>query len=222
LKNTKLTLYTSEDILFHIKHYENELNESYQLLEVLESGIIKGNTEVAESSIEQIIKHIKFVCFFTSCFLDIASSLRGLVDCETNWERKFYLKNGFVAIYESVKTFGKHQKEIRNLIMSDFPELEEKYKVIAQNLKSLKKEHKYDKLIVTFRNKAGAHYDENFEVYFTNLNLIDKPISVKTLSDFSNFLMSVIVFWIDFIDIFKEKTEKDMKIAKEKTNGNKV
>ncbi|WP_104736221.1 hypothetical protein [Hanstruepera ponticola] len=215
-------MYNSEDILFHIKHYEKELNESYQLLGVLESGIIKGNTLVAESSIEQIIKHIKFICFFTSCFLDIASSLRGLVDCETNWERKFYLKNGFVVIYESVKTFGKHQREIRNLIMSDFPELEEKYKVITQNLKSLKKEHKYNKLIATFRNKAGAHYDENFEIYFENLNLIDKPISVKTLSDFSNFLMSVIVFWSDFIDVFKVKIEKDMKNTKEKTNGNNV
>lgn len=215
-------MYKSEDILFHIKHYENELNESYQLLVFLKSGVLKGNTEVAQSSIEEIIKHIKFICFFTSCFLDIASSLRGLVDCETNWERKFYLKNGFVVIYESVKTFGKHQKEIRNLIMSDFPELQEKYKIITQNLKNLKKEHKYDKLISTFRNKAGAHYDENFEIYFENLKTIDKPVSVKTLSDFSNFLMSLIIFWSHFIDVFKEKTEKDMKKAKEKTNGSNV
>ena len=103
-------MYTTEEILFHIKHYEKELHESYQLLDVLESGVVKGNSEIAQSSIEEIIKHIKFICFFTSCFLDIASSLRGLVDCETNWERKFYLKNGFVVIYESVKTFWKTPK----------------------------------------------------------------------------------------------------------------
>ncbi|PHQ30314.1 hypothetical protein [Leeuwenhoekiella nanhaiensis] len=215
-------MYTSKDILFHIKHYENELTESYQLLGFLESGAVKGNTSVAQSSIEEVIKHIKFICFFTSCFLDIASSLRGLVDCDTHWERKFYLKNGFVVIYESVKTFGKHQKEIHSLIKSDFPQLEHRYKVITQNLRKLKKEHKYDKIIATFRNKAGAHYDENFEAYFENLKLIDKPISVKTLSDFANFLMSLIVFWSDLIDIFNNKTEKDMRAAKEKISGNDV
>ena len=105
-----------EEILFHIKHYENQLKESYLWLDFLEKGGLKGNSEAAEISIEQLKKHIKFVCFFTSCLLDIASSLKGLIDCETTWERKFYLKSGFVVIYESVKTFGKHQKEIWTLI----------------------------------------------------------------------------------------------------------
>jgi hypothetical protein len=207
-------LYKSEDILIHIKHYEVELHESYQLLNFLENGEVKGINDLAQANIEETIKHIKFVCFFTSCFLDIASSLRGLIDCETNWERKFYLKNGFVVIYESAKTFGKHQKEIYSLIKSEFPELETKYKNITQDLKKLKKEHKFDSIISNFRNKAGAHYDENFVTYFKHLKSIDKPISVKTISDFSNFHMSLIIFWSDLIDVFKEKTEKEMEIIR--------
>ena len=83
-------------------------------------------------------------------------------------------------------------------------------------MRTLKKEHKYDKLISTFRNKAGAHYDEDFVTYFENLKIIDKPISVKTMSDFSNFLMSLIVFWSDLIDEFRDKTEKEMKIMRRK------
>lgn len=88
-----------------------KLKEAYLLLDLIEKGGLKGNSKAAENSIEEMKKHIKIVCFFTSCFLDIASSLKGLMDCETYWERKFYLKNGFVVIYESVKTFGKHQKK---------------------------------------------------------------------------------------------------------------
>ncbi len=205
-----------EEILFHIKHYENQLKESYLWLDFLEKGGLKGNSEAAEISIEQLKKHIKFVCFFTSCFLDIASSLKGLIDCETNWERKFYLKSGFVVIYESVKTFGKYQKEIWTLIKSDFPELESQYVTITQDLRNFKKEHKYENLISTFRNKAGAHYDEDFVTYFENLKIIDSPISVKAISDFSNFLMILIIFWSDLIDVFKAKTEKAMNIVKRK------
>ncbi|WP_194767410.1 hypothetical protein [Tamlana sp. I1] len=205
-----------EEILFHIKHYQSQLNEAYSLLDLIEKGGLKGNTQTAENSIAEIKKHLKIVCFFTSCFLDIASSLRGLIDCETNWERKFYLKSGFVVIYESIKTFGKHQKKIRYLINSDFPELESEYLTINKNLRKLKKEHKYENLISTFRNKAGAHYDEDFIIYFENLKNIDKPISVKTISDFSNFLMKLIIFWSDLIDVFKAKTEKEMNITPRK------
>jgi hypothetical protein len=207
-------MYNSKDILFHINHYQNELDESYNLLKLLESGNLKGNNEPAQESIEEIKKHIKYLCFFTSCFLDIASSLRGLVDCETDWERKFYFKNGFVVIYESLKTFGKHQNEIRNLISRDFNELEPRFLNITLKLKELKKEHKYDTLITKFRNKAGAHYDENFAEYFEHLRSIDKPISVKTVSDFSNFLMSLIVFWSDITDIYYEKITERMSSGK--------
>lgn len=207
-------MYNSKDILFNINHYQGELKESYQLLKLLESGVLTGNNDPAQESIEEIKKHIKYLCFFTSCFLDIASSLRGLVDCETDWERKFYLKNGFVVIYESLKTFGKHQKEIRNLISSDFIELESRYSAIILNLKELKKEHQYDTLISKFRNKAGAHYDDNFAEYFEHLNSIDKPKSIRTISEFSNFLMSLIVFWSDLTDEFHDKIKRKMSSSK--------
>lgn len=203
-------MYNSKDILFHINHYQQELIESYNLLKLLESGKLKGTNKPAQESIEEIKMHIKYLCFFTSCFLDIASSLRGLIDCETDWERKFYLKNGFVIIYESLKTFGTHQNEIRKLISKDFTELESRFRDLTLKLKELKKEHKYDTLISKFRNKAGAHYDENFVEYFEQLNSIDKPISVKTVSDFSNYLMSLIIFWSDLTDIYQSQVKEKM------------
>lgn len=206
----------TENILFYIKHYESQLKASYLWLDFLEKGGLIGNSIAAENSIEQLKKHIRYVCFFTSCFLDIASSLKGLEYCETDWERKFYLKSGFLVIYESVITFGKHQKEIRTLIKTDFPELESQYLTITQNLRNLKKEHKYENMISTFRNKAGAHYDEDFVTYFENLKIIDRPDSIKTVSDFSNFLMKLIIFWSDLIDVFKVKTENEMNITQRK------
>ena len=47
-------MYESKDILFHINHYQQELIESYNLLKLLESGILKGTNQPAQESIEEI------------------------------------------------------------------------------------------------------------------------------------------------------------------------
>jgi hypothetical protein len=56
-----------EFILNHINHYEKELQEAYSLLKVLEKSAIakhkKGHLDV-----ENIKKHIKYVCFFHFVF----------------------------------------------------------------------------------------------------------------------------------------------------------
>lgn len=57
------------------------------------------------------------------------------------------------------------KKKIWAIIKSDFPELESQYVTITKDLRNLKKEHKYNNLMSTFRNKAGAHYDEDFITY---------------------------------------------------------
>lgn len=199
-----------ENVIFHIQHYQNELFESYSLLKFLNTQITPNN-EKAEMELALTIKHIKYIGFFTSCFLDIATSIKGLIDCEIDWERKFYLKNGFVTIYETINTFNKHQKEILALISEDYKSFEPLYKNLQKRLKEFKKEHKYEEVIGKFRNKAGAHYDENFDEYFTNLNAIDKPFSVKTISDFSNFLMALIDFWSKLIDVLHEKSQRKRK-----------
>tara|TARA_B100000949_G_scaffold108329_1_gene96146 strand:+ start:2820 stop:3449 length:630 start_codon:yes stop_codon:yes gene_type:complete len=209
-------VYSSEEILKHIKHYEYELNEAYYLL-----GFLKNYDEEISKEVEvvtnKLIANIKIVCFISACFLDMATSLKGLINIESNWERKYYLKNGYVAIYESMITFNKHQKNIYKLIKNDFPALLKEYKIITNNLKKVKKEHNYEFLISTFRNKAGAHYDEDFETYFEHLKNIDKPESVKTVLDFSNILMSLIVFWSDLIDVFRNETQEKMKIITRKS-----
>lgn len=199
-----------EFILRHIKYYEKQIQKNYDLLELLNNETVKPNNSFGEQQLNLTINNIQYVCFFTACFLDIATSLKGIIDCETNWERKFYLKNGFLAIYESSITFQKHQKEIRNLISEKFKTHELKYQSLNTKLKSFKKQYKYDIVISKFRNKAGAHYDEDFKIYFENLNVIDKPISIQAISDFSNFLMSLLRFWNDLIDDLDKMTKENI------------
>lgn len=194
-----------ENIIFNINHYQNELFESFKLLKILETKIF-ANHNNAEKELELTKRHIKYISFFTSCFLDIATTIKGLIDCELDWERIYFLKNGFVTIYEAINTFQKHQKELILLISEDYKSFEPNFQELQKQLKNFKKEYKFEEVIGKFRNKAGAHYDENFVIYFTNLKSIDKPISIKTISDFSNFLMKLISFWSDLIDLMHKES----------------
>lgn len=62
-------MYKTDDILFHIRYYEKELRDSYSLFKTLEAGVVTGNSEQAQLSIDDTIKHIKYICFLLHVFL---------------------------------------------------------------------------------------------------------------------------------------------------------
>lgn len=190
-----------DEILQHISHYEQELHELFNFLTILDNNVIVPQNERATQELESIKRHVKYLCFFISCFLDHLTTLKSLNDSETHWDRMFYLKNGMVSIYETIKTYNKHQKELRELISTNYKDFESKFTAINLKLKEFKKIFEYDTKISKFRNKAGAHYDENFIEYYNSLRSIDKPDNLKAIWLFSNFLMALISLWGELIDL---------------------
>lgn len=196
-----------DEILMYISHYEQELHELFNFLLILDNNIIVPQNEKAKQELESIKRHVRYLCFFISCFLDHLTTLKSLNDSETHWDRMFYLKNGMVSIYETVKTYNKHQKELRELINTHYKDFEPKFNAINLKLKEFKKGFEYDTTISKFRNKAGAHYDENFVEYYNSLRSIDNPNNLKAIWLFSNFLMALISLWGELIDLMHEESK---------------
>ena len=188
-----------------ITHYQSELSEVYSLLNTLNNPLFLKKYNSEEKDLSEIKTHIKYLLFFLSSFLDILVSLKVLFETELDWERKFHIKNGMVVIYESIKTFNQHQKEIRNYLQKEEGLLMENFKSISVKIRDFKKEFRFDTEIANFRNKAGAHYDENFEVYMTNLDSMDKPSSVVAIKLFGDLLDELLTFWNQIMDDMKHK-----------------
>lgn len=197
-----------EEILKHISHYEQELHELFNFLTILNNNVIVAQNERATKELESIKRHIRYLCFFISCFLDQLTTLKSLNDSDTHWDRIFYLKNGMVSMYETVKTYNKHQKELRKLISNNYKDFEPKFTAINSKLKEFKKVYEYDTTISKFRNKAGAHYEENFVEYYISLRSIDKPDNLRAIWLFSNFLMALISLWGELIDVMHGQSQK--------------
>jgi len=188
-----------------IEHYQIELSELFSLQQTLGNNqfIKKHNAENID--LTEIKENIKYLLFFMSCFLDILISLKVLYNTKFDWERKFHLSNGFVTIFEAIKTFNKHQKKIRPFLDQNYKHLKEEYNSISIKIREFKNKYNYDSEIANFRNKAGAHYDENFIDYIKNLNSIDKPTSVFAIKEFGDILNSLLVFWNKIIDELYKK-----------------
>src|SRR5687768_9869576 len=107
---------SNEKILTLIKHYQNELRELQSLLKTLENKDFLTKFNAQDKDLSELKSHIRFLSFFIASFLDILVSLKVLLDSDLEWDRKFHIKNAFVSIYETIQTYNKHQKEIRQLV----------------------------------------------------------------------------------------------------------
>ncbi|WP_157974633.1 hypothetical protein [Lewinella sp. IMCC34183] len=188
-----------------ITHYQNELSEIYSLLNTLNNPAFQQEYNPGNKDLTEIKDHIKYLLFFLTCFLDILVSLKALFTTELDWERKFHIKNGVVVIYESVKTFNQHQLAIRNYLQTDKENLLQKLNTISTKIRDFKTQFRFDTEIANFRNKAGAHYDKDIEVYMYNLNLMDNPSSVVAIKLFGDLLDQLLVFWSQILDDMYKK-----------------
>lgn len=188
----------------HIENYETQLFKCNTILQAIDEGLISPNSVEGKDNLANKQRLLNFACFSISCFLDIAISLKGLILAQTRWERIFFLRNGFVIIRECVKTYQEYQKEIMMLIANN-DKCKESLAKLNNKLKQFKTEHHFDSVIIPFRNKAGAHYDKNFSIYFDKLTEIEASENVKTISDFSNFQTQLINFLDEVIDYMLEK-----------------
>jgi len=144
---------------------------------------------------------MKFTMFYMASFLDILVCLKALFQKSLDWDRKFHIKNGIVVIYEVTKTFNSQQREIREYMttVNNSEVFTKKFDAICKELRDYKKKYDYDGKFSNFRNKAGAHYDKDFDTYIDNLIIIDNTDSMMAIREFGDFLDRLVHFWDEII-----------------------
>jgi len=204
----------SEEELFNefIQGHHDELRGMHSLLDLLKVGNELIAIEKLTVDFSTTETNIKYYCFLTSSFLDLLTSLKGFLTAKTEWEIIYYSKYGFLTIYETVKTYHKYQKDFRAIVDNYHPHLKDEYAELNIVLKTFKKDYEYDTNISTLRNKAGGHFNEDFLVYYEQIENINKEHSVKAITEFLNFLKSL----MQFIYKMAEETEKLTKESADK------
>ena len=160
------------------------------------------------------VNKIKYFSFLSAAYLDLLNSYRGIISAKTTWDVIYYSRNGFLAIYEAIKTYNNYQEKIRVLIISNYPQMSDEYKKLNLELKKFKKEYEYDNNISVLRNKAAGHYDQNYVIFYNQIQNIEVERSKKAIAGFANFLQSVIIFNHKIIDKLQATSKIDADKAK--------
>lgn len=209
-----------------IEKYHREINGLYVVMNFTEKQILITKKRDIIDDFLTTINIIKYNSFLIASYIDLLTSFKGIINSETKWDIIFYSKNGFLSIYETIKTYNSHQKNIRGLITSNHPNLLLGYIELNKKLKIFKKDYNYETKISPFRNRAAGHYDENYVQYYEQIQSLDIETSKKAIAEFANFLKSMMEFVETIIDELKETTKKKADKSKaelellQKTNRN--
>ena len=126
----------------------------------------------------------KFNALITISVLDLLVVCKNLCLASSEWEKIYFTKQGYLIIYETIKTYYKYRSQLQKLIETKHASYIETFKSINNDLRLFKKKHHYDNVIGLIRNKVAGHIDEDFVLYYNTISKLDGEKVGLTISNF--------------------------------------
>jgi len=148
----------------------------------------------------------------TICHLDLVTNSKNLYVTKSNWEKIFFIKNIFLVIYETINSYHKNSKFLKDksenseLVLSLF---------LNSNilLRDFKTNYKYDTHINKIRNKISGHINDNFEEYYDEIINFDAEKTALMTLDFLKIIETIQLL---LAELMKEIKFDNSKISSEK------
>ena len=168
-----IRLYTS-----HLAYLRKTIELSEKAMEIFDSGIPNNDN----SHFLEIKAMHSFNALLTIALLDLYVISKRLLVSHTNWEKLFFIKQGYLIIYETIKTYGKYSQQINNLVKLKYRTLQVTYADISTNLKKFIKEYGSD--IKRVRHIIAGHIEGNFASYYDTAMSIKGETELKAITSF--------------------------------------
>ena len=142
--------------------------------------------------------------------LDLAVIFKNLIKTESKWEEIYFVKQTYLSIYESLKTFSSFQKKLKDIFNSDTAKSPQFLKILKQ-LRDFKKTYGYDTHLALIRNKAAGHIDNDFVIYHTLVSDLEKERAIFIIRDLLPILNQVQT--LTTILVREEKQRLELQLA---------
>ncbi len=155
--------------------------------------------------------------FLTICTLDLLVTSKNLLQSKVFWEEVYYLRHGYLTMYEALNTYADHSRWIRELVTTKYNLLNPKFVALSDKIKQFKKDYDYENTISKIRNETTAHIDFNFLKYFQIISSFDITKATESLIYFISILNEIQSFSKDLVanseEFLREKgSELDLSI----------
>ncbi|HRG39208.1 MAG TPA: hypothetical protein PK289_11815 [Bacteroidia bacterium] len=157
------------------------------------------------SDFDEAINMHSFNSLLTISLLDLFVICKKLLTAENDWEKAFFLKHGYLTIYETIDTFNEHNQNIIKLIDTPkYNSLKGMHLSVTANLKQFKKVYSYQENIKNIRHTIAGHIDKDFINYYDTLLKIKGDDESEAILAFISILKQ-----IETLSFEMEKISKD-------------
>lgn len=141
--------------------------------------------------------------------LDLYVTIKGILSAKTDWERIFFIKHGYLVVFESLDTYYLHNTELNKLISGNYPSIREKFKVIAAEIKTYTIKHGYREEMAAMRNSIIAHIGTAFEDYYDRVLQLTGDKGIDAVLSF----MVILQHLQEFLGSFVSEANSEWKEA---------
>lgn len=186
----KLIEETNKSIPFYTSHLE-KLRGFLAYQNRMTEFLLKINPQNNLEEYKELEQMNKFNALLTISLLDLSVVCKNLCLVKESWERIYFIKQGYLIIYETIESFKKHNSFLHEIINNKYPSFNESYKSINKNLRQFKKEHNYNNWIELVRNKVAGHIDDDFVLYYDTIAKMNGENVSITIYHFLKILMQL-------------------------------
>ncbi len=170
-----------------------------KVIDCVKTHFDTNNIDLYLGGFDLVRKINDVVSLFAIAALDLAVSSKMLYNASNNWEKIYIIKNVYLTIFESFKTFNKYKEFLNILSEKALPHLKENFVNINSSIKTFKKEYRYETDMKTIRNNISGHISDNVDLYYNTIIKFDGDKTgemiiefFKITDDLNNFLTDIL------------------------------
>lgn len=204
------TVFTFTDLL-------DSTQQINRIIHVVKKHFNTNNIDVCLDGFNLIRKVNDVSSLIAIATLDLAVSGKMLYSASNNWEKIYVIKNIYLAVFETFKTFSKYRKFLNELSENALPNIRDNFKNINNSIKIFKKEYKYGTDIKSIRNNIGGHISDNVDLYYDTIIKFDGDKTTEMVIEFLKITHDLHNFLTDILEQKKirEQNQQVLNIARE-------
>jgi hypothetical protein len=193
-----------DSIRIYILHLEY-LRKMIELLAKAKKIFQDISPSLDYSDFDEAILMSSFSSLLTVSLLDLFVICKKLLTAENNWEKSFFLKQGYLLIYETIDTYNTHNQHISKLIdTTKYNSLKDMHLSISADLKQFKKDYSYQDNIKNIRHAIAGHIDKDFINYYDTLLKVMGDNESEAILTFISILKQIETFSFEMGKLFEK------------------
>jgi len=174
----------------HIPKCEKHLEFLNDAIDIYDNAESLSNSLNADLNIGDNISVLQFNFLLTNSELELNLIFKNLVTSEYKWEKIYFIKLACLNIYETLNSYYKHKKTIKD-ISDTLPDLSTTFINVNKDVGKFANDFSVQTKINKVRNKTIGHFENDIKEYFKIVLDLDYDDSVKMIYAFMELLQSL-------------------------------